>query len=367
MLIIGGLMGILTVLGVLYLNLNPQFGGSVNRERKEKYSQSKHWKNGKFENLSHTTMNITPKTFPGLIKKQLTNTKVRYPVSPLPIIPFNHSKFEQQPSKPKFIWYGHSVLLLQIGGKNLLIDPMLGPDASPIAPVTSKRFSENTLDLIDQLPKLDAILMTHDHYDHLDYASFQKLKDKTDVFLVALGVSKHLERWGIAAGKIKEFDWWDECVFHEIKIIFTPSRHFSGRGLTDRFKCLWGGWVFQTSEHAIYWSGDGGYDTHFKKIGEQFGPFDWVFIECGQYNKLWPQTHLFPEESILACKDAKGAVGIPVHWGGFALALHPWEESVERFVAEAERTNYSICLPKLGEVVCLGDELPTEEWYKDID
>ena len=195
-------------------------------------------------------------------------------------------------------------MLMRVNNKTILIDPMLGPDAAPIAPFKSKRFSESTLSLIDQFPEIDLLLLSHDHYDHLDLASIKKLKPKVKQYYVALGCGRHLEHWGIDPVQIREFDWWDNASFEAINITFTPSRHFSGRGLRDRFKSLWGGWVFKTETESIYFSGDGGYGKHFKEVGEKLGPFDFGIMECGQYNEQWHQIHMYPEEAIQAAIDA---------------------------------------------------------------
>lgn len=350
----------------LYLVLNPQFGGSVNEVVKKEYARSDQWNGKIFENRSETNMDIGLKTMPGLLKAQFTNRQVREPRQPIAIKPLDVAALQAEPEKPKFVWYGHSAVLLQVNGKNLLIDPMLGDNASPIAPFATKRFSQNALDVIDTLPPLDAVLMTHDHYDHLDYASFKKLKGKTDRFLVALGVSRHLKRWGFDSTQITEFDWWQSIEFEGIKLTFTPSRHFSGRGLSDRAKSLWGGWVIKTESHNIYWSGDGGYDDHFKEIGEKYGPFDWGFMECGQYNELWRAIHMFPDEAVKAALETGVKQAIPVHWCGFALALHTWKHPIENFVSTAEELQQPICTPQIGEVVVWGEE-SRKAWWEPLD
>ncbi|OEK00925.1 hypothetical protein BFP97_05095 [Roseivirga sp. 4D4] len=355
----------LALIGWAFLNFHPQFGAKVNKELIERYSKSPQWNGKIFENQSETLMDINLKTLPGLLRQQFTGRKLRSPEQPIPIIPFDQEAFQTDTTKPKFIWYGHSVLLLQLNGKNLLIDPMLGPNAAPIAPFAVKRFSESTLDIIDQLPPIDMVLMTHDHYDHLDYASIKKLKAKVSTWYVALGVSRHLEAWGIPAETISEFDWWDQQTLEGIDITFTPSRHFSGRGLGDRAKCLWGGWVFKTADHNIYWSGDSGYDEHFKEVGERLGPFDWGFMECGQYNKLWHPIHMFPEETVQSSIDAHVSIAIPVHWGGFPLALHTWKDPIERFTTAAEVKGQKISTPEIGQVVTFGDE-PTMDWWSEL-
>jgi L-ascorbate metabolism protein UlaG (beta-lactamase superfamily) len=192
--------------------------------------------------------------------------------------------------------------------------------------------------------------MSHDHYDHLDYQSIQKLKHKTNHFYTALGVAKHLRRWGIDNSKITEMDWQDEIQIDGVKLIFTESRHFSGRRFSDRFKCLWGGWIIAAGDKKIYWSGDGGYGLHFKEIGEKYGPFDIGFMECGQYNPNWKDIHLTPEESVQAALDAKVKTAMPVHCMGFALAMHPWQEPLEKFYAAAAEYKLKTTAPKIGAI-----------------
>lgn len=340
-----------------------QFGASASKADKARYSLSPQWNGKAFENFSTTTMDVNLKTIPGLIRENWNGRKNRNAKTNLPIAPFSPHQFEKD-NTPKFVWYGHSVLLLQIGNKNLLIDPMLGPDASPIGPIRTKRFSENSLNVINPLPPIDAVLLTHDHYDHLDLTSIEKLKSKVTTWFVALGVARHLVTWGIPANHITEFDWWQEHQFDTVKLTFTPSRHFSGRGLFDRATSLWGGWVITSEQHNIYWSGDSGYDTHFKEIGEKLGPFDWGFMECGQYNTRWHAIHMYPEESVQAAIDAGVKRAIPVHWGAFTLALHHWTEPAERFTQHAQNENLPYLTPLLGEVVPMHNTTSHSAWWK---
>ncbi len=351
---------------MLYMRFNPQFGGRLRPEDIDAFEKSPNWDGKVFNNLIETQMDMSLANLPKLMKDRFTLTEGRVPAKPIPVRAMDLQAFQSAPEKPKFVWYGHSVLLLQLGGKNLLIDPMLGGDASPIAPFASKRFSKDTLKVIDTLPPLDAILLTHDHYDHLDYASIERLKDKCKTWLVALGVKRHLVAWGIQEDLIQEFDWWQSTTFQGIEITFTPSRHFSGRGISDRFKSLWGGWVFVHGEHKIYWSGDGGYGPHFKEVGERLGPFDWAFMECGQYNENWHPIHLFPEECAQAAAEAGAKWSIPVHWGGFQLALHTWKEPVERFVAAATAADLHVCTPEIGAIVVMGEESQTQAWWTKL-
>jgi len=341
-----------------------QFGGKITQEDKDRFAHSPQWNGKVFKNQLETSMDMSPLQIPTLLKENFKQRKVKSPKQDFALKPFNLEAFETADSQVAYSWYGHSALMMRINGKNLLIDPMLGPDASPIAPFKTKRFSLNVLDVVDDFPQLDAILITHDHYDHLDYTSIRKLKNKCSKWLVALGVGRHLVSWGIPKEQIQEFDWWDETVLGNINITFTPSRHFSGRGTTDRAKSLWGGWVFKTDAHAVYWSGDGGYGPHFKTIQERLGSFDLGFMECGQYNKRWHAIHMYPEEAVQAAIEAEVRLAVPVHWGAFSLALHTWWDPIMRFTETASQEGLNFHSPKLGSVYILGESLETEQWWR---
>ncbi len=343
-----------------------QFGSKASKSLVARYAQSLNWKYGKFQNLEETTMSISFQTIPKLLYKQFCERKAREPKELIPVVPFNKDDFLAPSDKAKIIWYGHSAVLMRIDNKTILIDPMLGPNASPIAPFATKRYSENTLELIDDFPDIDLLLMTHDHYDHLDLDSIKKLIPKVKHYFVALGVGRHLIGWGVEESKITEFDWWDNQSFEDISITFTPSRHFSGRGLTDRAKSLWGGWVFKTPNERIYWSGDGGFGQHFKEVGERLGPFDFGMMECGQYDENWHQIHMYPEEAIQAAIDAGVQKAMAVHWAGFALAQHTWKDPIERFTAEAIKQNLSILTPQIGEQFSYPSG-PENTWWTKMD
>lgn len=343
--------------------MGKQFGGKISKEEKMRFSKSKNWDGEKFINLEKTTMDIGIRKMPKLLYKQFFEHKGRTPKQNLPIIPFDKEAFLASSALSKFIWYGHSAILFRMNNKTILVDPMFGQYAAPF-PVATKRFSSNTLALIDDLPEIDLLLLTHDHYDHLDYHSIQKLLPKVKEYYVALGCARHLTTWGVDAKKIQEFDWWEEQYFNDIHITFTPARHFSGRGLTDRAKSLWGGWVFKTASENIYFTGDGGYGTHFKAVGDLLGPFDFAFVECGQYNQDWHLIHMFPEEAIQAAKEAKVTKIMPVHWGGFSLAQHLWKEPVEGFIAEAKKENIVFSTPQLGELFTTKSNLSSQNWWE---
>lgn len=343
-----------------------RFGATPDANEIKKLRKSPHWHNNRFENLEETVMDINLRTMPGLLKKQFTNRAGRSPSANITIAPFDKEAFLSPSEKAKFIWYGHSVLLLRMNDKTILIDPMFGSSASPLSAFAVKRFSENTLEIIDTLPPIDLVLLSHDHYDHLDLDSISKLGSKVRRLIVALGCARHLKKWGIDPAAIQEMDWWDTTLFEGIEIVFTPTRHFSGRGLTDRAKSLWGGWVLQTADENIYFSGDSGYGQHFKAVGERLGPFDLGFMECGQYYKLWHQIHMYPEESVQAAKDAKAKVAMPVHWGAFTLSLHHWKEPAERFVAAAVASDQSIITPLLGELIDTNSFPSSNYWWEKL-
>ncbi|WP_130735921.1 MBL fold metallo-hydrolase [Flavobacterium sp. J27] len=342
--------------------MRKQFGAKPTKADIQQYEQSPQWDGEKFVNSEPTSMAISIRTLPKLLYKQFCEKKDREPSQPLPIQPFDKEAFVTNDNEVRYIWYGHSVVLLRIKGKNILIDPMLGSNAAPIAPFPIKRFSENTLAIIDQLPEIDLVLLSHDHYDHLDYDSIQKLHSKAKQFYVALGVKRHLVKWNINPEIITEFDWWQEVSFQDIKITFTPTRHFSGRGLTDRAKSLWGGWVLKTATENIWFSGDSGYGPHFEAIGKRLGPFDFAFMECGQYNENWSQIHMFPEETVQAAIDAKVHNMMPVHWAGFALAQHTWTDPVERFITATIKEECNYNLPKLGTIQTITNQNHTPWW-----
>ena len=346
-------------------NFRLQFGGKVTSALKTQYNKSQNWKDEKFQNLEETRMDISLWKIPGVIYKSLANSNQKEPIQPLPILSFDKTSFLSTSEKAKFIWYGHSVVLMRMNNQTILIDPMLGGNTTPIAPVANKRFSENTLQLIDEFPEIDLVLLTHDHYDHLDYDSIQKLKPKTKKYFVALGVKRHLVRWGVSPDLITEFDWWDDKKLEDINITFTPTRHFSGRGLTDRQKSLWGGWVFTTEKENIWFSGDSGYGNHFKEIGKRLGPFDFAFMECGQYNDDWHPIHMFPNECVQAAFDAGVKKAMPVHWAGFSLSYqHTWFEPADEFVKFAEQKKLKYATPLLGKLFMV-DWNESTIWWKE--
>lgn len=324
-----------------------QFGAKSSAEDIDNYNNSDRWDGTGFRNMEPTYKNITFSDKLDLIFKQMIMNRKLGPENPLELSWQGIEDFTDRRSF-QAAWFGHSAIYLKINTVNILIDPMMGDNAAPISPFPFKRFSENTLAILDDIEKVDLVLISHDHYDHLDYKSIQKIKAKNPTFFVALGVKKHLVKWGIEESKIVEFDWWQSAEFNHIRITFTPTRHFSGRYFANADECLWGGWAIQSEYENVYFSGDGGYGQHFEQIGRKLGPFDFGFIESGQYHHAWRDIHLYPEQSIQAARDAWVKKGMPVHWGAFSLAPHYWNHPPIRFSAEAKQKNFDFFIPNLG-------------------
>ncbi|WP_373293915.1 MBL fold metallo-hydrolase [Paenibacillus albidus] len=286
------------------------------------------------------------------------------PSQPVVMEPLRVDSWDQD-SQPKLAWLGHSAVVLQLDGTTLLLDPMFGRAPSPFPVFSRKRYSGKLPFDIGQLPPVDVVLLSHDHYDHLDYGSIVRLKDKVKRFIVPLGVSRHLIRWGVDPANIEEHDWWDEFDCEGLRLACTPARHFSGRSLTDRDATLWCSWVVKGHSANLFFSGDSGYGPHFQEIGAKYGPFDLTLMECGQYDERWAAIHMFPEQTVQAHLDVRGKVMIPIHWGAFTLALHDWTDPIERVVRAGSEQHITISTPKIGETVRIkGETYPIMPWWR---
>ncbi len=264
-------------------------------------------------------------------------------------------------------WFGHSASLLKIEGKKLLLDPMFGDASSPFPLFNSKRYSGAFSLERDDLQEIDAIIISHNHYDHLNYKSIMQLNDRAKHFYVPTGVAQYLIKWGVSPSKISEHNWWDEITFDNIKLVCAPARHFSGRGMTDRDRSLWCSWLILGQETKIFFSGDSGYAPHFKEIGDKYGPFDLTLMECGQYDPRWSAIHMLPEETVQAHIDVKGELLLPIHWGAFTLALHEWSDPIERVTKETNRLGVKITTPQIGESITLkSTDYPRYAWWRKV-
>lgn len=335
-----------------FINFNPQFGSNPTSEQKNNYSQYENYVNDKFKNIENTIMVTGDISMSEFFKKDSN----RVPENQMEYQNINFEYLlESGDNSIKFAWLGHSAFIFNIGGKLIMLDPMLGDYASPIPVSSLKRFGPNPQKIlsIDDLENIDAVIFSHDHYDHLDYKSIKKLKNKVGLYYVPLGLGNHLRKWGIDPKLIIELNWNQTSQYGEIEIVCLPSRHFSGRGPFNRNSTLWASWAILSEFGKIYFSGDSGYGNHFKNIGEKYGPFDVVLIDSGQYNKAWKHSHMFPDEAVIAAKDLKADYFMPIHWGAFVLSTHEWDEPINESVFYAKKYNQKIITPKIGEILDL--------------
>jgi L-ascorbate metabolism protein UlaG (beta-lactamase superfamily) len=350
--------------GFLLLNYHPLFGGVLSEAAIQAISQSPNYSESKFVNQITTSMDMDVKTVITTLIDFIKGNPQGKPAGAIPVELINTAIF-QETEQTRVIWFGHSTVLVEIEGKRVLIDPMFAKTTFPVPFLGSKRYSETLPAEVEDLPFIDLVILSHDHYDHMDYDSIMSLKDKVSKFYVPLGVGSHLESWGIAKEKIKEQDWWDESEYKGLRLVATPARHFSGRGLFDRNKTLWCSWAILGEKSKIFFSGDSGYGPHFTEIGRKYGPFDLTLMECGQYDERWSNIHMMPEETVQAHIDVKGNMLLPIHWAAFSLALHAWNDPIERAAKAAEELNVAICTPKIGEIVKLDDKkYPKSVWWK---
>jgi L-ascorbate metabolism protein UlaG (beta-lactamase superfamily) len=350
------------VVGVIvFLSMYPSFGG---KSARGSWTSSANYKKNIFVNQIVTPMDMQAREILPLLWEMIRPGTLRRPSHTITPKKLDLAAFMES-NEPHLAWLGHSASLIRLQGKTLLLDPMLSKSASPVQFAGPKRFSRPPISA-DELPNIDAVLISHDHYDHLDYATIKKLRGKTTTFFVPLGVGAHLQKWGVKKTQLVELDWWDKATFEGITFVCTPARHFSGRGLNDRFKTLWCSWVIQSDDAKLFFSGDTGYGPHFKEIGKKYGPFDLTLLECGQYDRRWSNIHMLPEQTFAANQDLRGKRLMPLHWGAFSLALHSWIESVERVQAAAQSSGTEVMTPEIGAITpILSDSYPKTAWWKN--
>jgi L-ascorbate metabolism protein UlaG (beta-lactamase superfamily) len=314
-----------------------------------------------FKNLSPTPQVAEGYTMLSAIRAFLKRPKTTVPSAPLPAVRTDLRSYHS--TRPSIIWFGHSSYLVHAGGVNILVDPVFSGYASPVS-FYMKAFKGADIYKPDDMPQIDCIILTHNHYDHLDTGTLKLLAAKTKAYIMPAGVSRDLRKLNIGQERITEMDWWEGIDLRPgIRLTATPARHFSGRGL-KRDRSLWSSYVLEIGGYKIFIGGDSGYDSHFKEIGNRFGPFDIALLECGQYNVIWPFIHSMPEELITEGADLKAKVIMPVHWAKFALATHEWNEPAARFVAAAEKAGVAYSIPVIGEPVVLDERYPKSRWWK---
>ncbi|MBU3023879.1 MBL fold metallo-hydrolase [Aestuariibacter sp. A3R04] len=321
---------------------------------------------GRFVNTSPVSPNGLFKML-GVMSRYITEPQVdKVPEAQIPVVELNRSVLAALANDTiHVVKLGHSSVLMKVHGEYWLFDPVFCQRASPFSFVGPKRFHPSPIS-VDALPDIDKVFISHNHYDHLDKKAIKALAAKTARFYVPLGVDNSLVEWGVGHDRIASFDWWQEEITSVGMVAFTPSRHFSGRGLTDANTTLWGSWVVKASSGAVYFSGDSGYFDGFTTIGERYGPFDVTLIETGAYDKDWPDIHMLPEESVKAHIDLQGKVMIPVHNGTFDLAFHSWYEPMERAVASAQKSGVALSTPVFGDIVSLASPMREKRWWREV-
>ena len=285
----------------------------------------------------------------------------REPVQALPRQEPDYEGLLQSDSQLKVIWFGHSSFLLNMEGTIILVDPVFG-NASPFS-FFGRRYMD-PVSTVEDLPDIDVVLISHDHYDHLEADTIRFFAGTETQFIVPLGVGTHLMAWGIEKGRIIERDWWQSAEWGSVSFTATPAQHFSGRKGFGGNQCLWASWVLQSDQHSVYFSGDGGYGSHFSEIGSRYGPFDVAFMETGQYNEAWRMIHMLPEEGVKAFRDLRAERYFPVHWGMFTLALHRWYEPIETITQLAEKNDFPLITPVIGQLVDVSSDTNFPSWWR---
>ena len=344
----------------------PPFGGELSGERLARARANPLYRDGAFVNPLPPA-GYTWAYMRELISGQFLGDELREPPAPIPVLAVAPATL-QTPPKPglRAFWIGHASVYVEIDGLRLLIDPMFSEHASPFQ-LGPRRFHPPPIALAD-LPAIDGVLVTHDHYDHLDMRTVQHLARGNALFFVPLGIGAHLERWGVPPARIREMEWGQEQALGGVRIVSTPSRHYSGRRLRDRDATLWTSWSVLGARHRFYVSGDTGYSDHFGRIGAQFGPFDLAFVKVGAYGPgaPWLDIHMSAEDAVRATQDVRAKRLLPVHWGTFNLAFHAWDEPIRRTLAAARAAQLDVLTPRIGEVVDADVPFTSSAWWEAV-
>lgn len=344
-----------------FYGMSPQFGGRHHPDRKTRMAASEHFHKGRFKNLHRTPL---LGSLPNRLKAVMDYAVLRgerIPSRDIPVVPL---VLDDQETASRVFWLGHSTVLIRLAGKTVLTDPVLSHRASPLKVAGPKSFYNPASVSPERLSRIDVMVITHDHYDHLDYKAIRTLDGRTRAYVVPLGVGSHLEAWGVRPDKIHECDWWEKVEVDGIFFTAAPTRHFSGRGPFDRFKTLWAAFVIERAGKRLFFGGDSGYDPCFEEIGNRLGPFDLTFLECGAYSPYWPNVHMLPEDAVKAHGELKGRVLMPIHWARFNLSVHDWTEPVERLLARSEKDGVRVATPMIGKGYDVDGDPETTRWWR---
>jgi L-ascorbate metabolism protein UlaG (beta-lactamase superfamily) len=360
------LVALVAIATPLVLSL-PPFGGELSGDRLARARANPLYRDGAFVNPlppAQRTWDDVRNLFSG----QFFGNELREPPAPIPVAKVAPASLRNAPPNPglRAFWIGHASVYVEIDGQRLLIDPIFSEHASPFA-FGPRRFHPPPIALAE-LPPIDGVLITHDHYDHLDMHTVQHLAQGGTVFFVPLGIGAHLERWGVSATRIREMEWGQEQPLGSVRIVSTPSRHYSGRGLRDQDATLWTSWSVLGAKHRFYVSGDTGYSDHFGKTGAQFGPFDLAFVKVGAYGPgaSWLDIHMSAEDAVRAAKEVGARKLFPVHWATFNLAFHAWDEPIRRTLAAARAVQLDVVTPRIGEMVDTDVPFASTAWWETM-
>ena len=346
---------ILAAVGLAFLRFWPSVGRTPDRDERAAWDQSSaHYSDGAFHN-EHETATMTGKADPSSDRKRPRETLRAQTPELLP---------EPQPEALRCTWFGHSSFLLQLGEISILADPVFSDRSSPVSFAGPKRFSELPV-TAEELPEIDVLFVSHDHYDHLDYRTIRTIKDRVGAFVVPLGIDSILCGWGVAPEKIRALDWWESVELGGTTFTLTPSQHFSGRNPLKSNSTLWGGLYIERGRHRVYYTGDGGYYEVFAEVRDRLGAPELMIAECGQYDSAWAKIHMTPEQTMQAAVDAGAEWLIPVHWGSFCICNHAWDDSIRRVTAAAEAAGVMTATPEIGQTVDYDDlSNCTRHWWE---
>jgi L-ascorbate metabolism protein UlaG (beta-lactamase superfamily) len=359
------LVFVMAFIAAIYIFMQmPQFGKVPEGERLERIKRSPHYKDGQFMNNSHTPALTEGASYTTVMKEFFFTKKTRN----IPGIKLPSRKTDLlhlDPDSNLIVWFGHSSYFMQLDGKKFLVDPVLSGNASPVK-FTTKSFPGSDIYSAEDIPEIDYLFISHDHWDHLDYETVRKINPKVKKVITGLGTGAHLEYWGYDTARIMEKDWNEHVELEEgFTVHVVPARHFSGRGF-KRNGTLWVSFLLSTPATKIFIGGDSGYDDHFAKIGQQFGPIDLAILENGQYDKNWKYIHMMPEEVVQAALDLRAKYLLPVHWSKFSLANHAWDDPIRRVFKEAKLKNVSLVHPMIGDAVYLNQEGKPVAWWENV-
>jgi len=359
---LGVVVALLTLAAVgLLIDAWEALGQGASGARLARMQRSAQWDGDGFENPEPLWNDIW-----GSISGMASGSDYSVPDSPLDVVRPRASLFTEAPqSGLRVTWLGHSTLLIEIDGRRILTDPVWGEYSSPFTWTGPERWYAPPIALED-LPPIDAVLISHDHYDHLDHPTMVAMRDWDTVFVVPLGVGAHLVYWGIPADRIVVLDWWERTQVGDLTVVCTPARHASGRQVFDQNDTLWAGYALLGDTHRVMFTGDTGLFDGMREIGRRLGPFDLTMIEVGAYNRAWPDWHLGPEQAVLAHRMLRGRAMLPIHWGLFDLAMHGWTEPIERTVVAAEAQDIRLLTPRPGQPFELDDSTELARWWPEV-